>query len=1815
VSRSGATVRQPAPTPAAVAEQAARRPGSALDSGTRTHFEARYGHDFGRVRIHLDDAATRQLNAVAFTVRNDIFVSPQEWHAGGAATRAILAHELAHVVQQSPAPAGSRRNAIGAASAAIESEAESAAGQALAGRVVAPEAFSATAPLPAFLIRRPPSSTALQNANQLEWEHELDTADRDGSQARFYESLDDADQAELDETDAARGKPGPYDDSLDLTAPPSSRKLNPQKKAPEPAAPAKAPDVPRPKSPSREEEPPTAPADAVAKSRQRVESFTNDASDRLDAVKKAHAQKIAETQSAVHKEIESAPTGEAGAGAAESAGGAQTAPGASPGMSEEERAAKQRAAQIAQELDVARSEAVDAIKNGRKSATKLLYGSAAAAKANLTKRVDTQRKLFDDACTKLDSDFKADLAKERDEFQKDYEKRKKDSADRTQKSVDATNDLFSKHRPNIEKAVTDGIEDADKARLKHRQNLKDQYDKDKAQVDKIRDEERSKFGYSDRDIDQRVAVRMVAEKTKYKMDEQLPEAQGGIDELFEDFPKNITEGGTKALEGYDKEQPGIVKDLQSMGETTALNIETHAQAETSELNELEKAVATEIKTVRETGLARFDSIKQQSNDAVDKSLKQSVGTLLKTEKDVLKRVEPIGKETARMLREDEDTPEPHEAEEVVESLKKYFKQAGEYSAREMGADADKASKGFWRMVQEASSSAAKEVTDENKRVADIKQRAGNTLTAIKDQRAKDMKESYEDLDTTLSNQDKDLAKQFADLVKQFKDKIADSIQKMDAKVADATKEGIQKNQEAIGKVRDSMREQAEDAAWQYDHPIKAALRDIAYIILGILAGLLVALVIIVVAIVAFKLAVIGLVALGISATVATVIVAVVFIAAAVGGVYVAFKRRRLKGESVGGALLGALGDLTGVTEIVHAFTNPYDTPFERGYNFGKGLGTLAGLIFGGRVAKGVDKIFVQSVPWVVSRLATEEAATATRVAMQKFVNPKLIDRGWATRPLRTKVAQWFGSTPEGKGLSSLAEASAEAAKPPAVSAPKLETPKLEGPPEVTGQGAVGEAGGGAPQPAVVDAPKLKPSELPAPADLAPVEGTQPAAAKPKLAEPASDKGVPVDDPAPSAELPKRDLPSDVPEPPKVESKLKAMKNPPAEDAQAPAANDAESAAKVEAVNDDTAAAQNQELAARPKPKAPKGAGGAGKSEPAPAKPGTAKAGPAVGGPKGPQPGKGAGAAPERGPGTPEELFGPGDFKPEELEAAVSEENISAKPGVRVPVSKGGEPAQVLEVGAGPKPTNKGIPEDPNLIRVTETDFNPSRPGVDFLDGSKPIPPEHVGKYQTVMINNPRGYQPNVPELGRALKPGGRIIIQGKARGIPGQRGINPDFQKVIDLPEPPGFKKIIDLEPQPPGSENPNQILGGPFHRTTGEPVNYPNARVIFEKLPETVEPPSGGTPGPGRPPGDVPPEPAPVSQARPVEVEQPVELKAANDNVEFQEQELKLASGDRPRAMASGPAGPKGPGGGKTGPGPSKPKLVPSNPPAGSKGVTPPGPTGPVKPPTAPGKSPSGAKVIDFPQGGRRGFEERALREEVSAEFNRLSNVLDLSEEAAESPTVREEMNYMGAEHENQPLFRGGVRERVPETEIHGASDAHHVVEKRGGNLVMDVLREMADAEGIPYETDPANGVPLPSFRGREPGTQVGLTGHGSLHTGKYQENVLGEILKQDPLKSTRSILEDIGRMNDEARAAIKSELKTMRKLPRPLTPEQDARLGVLERAQRGPLTKRKLEAVGLVEEGENLLARFGIRTDGLDLEGAFNEIAQLLREGRFKH
>ncbi|HZK79551.1 MAG TPA: DUF4157 domain-containing protein [Humisphaera sp.] len=99
-----------------------RSPGKPLDPATRTFMEPRFGFDFGNVRIRADEeaaASARAINALAYTVGSHITFGHGQYAPTTSTGIRLMAHELAHVVQQ-----GARQRTISGGPLRMESSGE-----------------------------------------------------------------------------------------------------------------------------------------------------------------------------------------------------------------------------------------------------------------------------------------------------------------------------------------------------------------------------------------------------------------------------------------------------------------------------------------------------------------------------------------------------------------------------------------------------------------------------------------------------------------------------------------------------------------------------------------------------------------------------------------------------------------------------------------------------------------------------------------------------------------------------------------------------------------------------------------------------------------------------------------------------------------------------------------------------------------------------------------------------------------------------------------------------------------------------------------------------------------------------------------------------------------------------------------------------------------------------------------------------------------------------------------------------------------------------------------------------------------------------------------------------------------------------------------------------------------------------------------------------------------------------------------------------------------------------------------------------------
>ena len=130
-SNSGPAIAPP------IVHDVLRSPGQPLDKATRDFMEPRFGRDFSHVRVHTDQPAEQSARAVdarAYTVGSHIAFDSSSYFPGSREGQKLIAHELAHTIQQKDAGSGKTGQLeVGPSTSPAESAADAAAEAVFAG--------------------------------------------------------------------------------------------------------------------------------------------------------------------------------------------------------------------------------------------------------------------------------------------------------------------------------------------------------------------------------------------------------------------------------------------------------------------------------------------------------------------------------------------------------------------------------------------------------------------------------------------------------------------------------------------------------------------------------------------------------------------------------------------------------------------------------------------------------------------------------------------------------------------------------------------------------------------------------------------------------------------------------------------------------------------------------------------------------------------------------------------------------------------------------------------------------------------------------------------------------------------------------------------------------------------------------------------------------------------------------------------------------------------------------------------------------------------------------------------------------------------------------------------------------------------------------------------------------------------------------------------------------------------------------------------------------------------------------------------------
>jgi hypothetical protein len=165
--------------------------GQPLDRVTREFLEPRFGHDFSKVRVHTGSQASesaRSVQALAYTFGHDVVFAERQYQPQSMRGIALLAHELAHVIQQGQGSGQIQRFVPAEAEAEAEEEEDEREDDARKGDVEAPSGRRSTPFSPNSFHGRLEAYRRGETAEQVKFEMEqpASTTERGGTASNDF---------------------------------------------------------------------------------------------------------------------------------------------------------------------------------------------------------------------------------------------------------------------------------------------------------------------------------------------------------------------------------------------------------------------------------------------------------------------------------------------------------------------------------------------------------------------------------------------------------------------------------------------------------------------------------------------------------------------------------------------------------------------------------------------------------------------------------------------------------------------------------------------------------------------------------------------------------------------------------------------------------------------------------------------------------------------------------------------------------------------------------------------------------------------------------------------------------------------------------------------------------------------------------------------------------------------------------------------------------------------------------------------------------------------------------------------------------------------------------------------------------------------------------------------------------------------------------------------------------------------------------------------------------------------------------------------
>ncbi|MGA1839283.1 MAG: DUF4157 domain-containing protein [bacterium] len=504
--------------------------------------------------------------------------------------------------------------------------------------------------------------------------------------------------------------------------------------------------------------------------------------------------------------------------------------------------------------------------------------------------------------------------------------------------------LFAQHRTNVQTTVQDNVAAAEEIRTEYATEVHERTQTQATEARRRGQAKASSYPDTERGRVQANAARGVANETAQKIEEREPEAVEAIEEATVDLPEQFQEQGQEVLNGFDERLPDLLDGVDQQVQAVTSALDEQATQAYQQLNTMGTQMLEQLNALETAAVARAEAVGPQVEAQIDSRLEIVQTQIDEATPQAIGQVSQIGDEAAQVLLNME-TPDVEASHEFANQIQTFMTGIADTASDGLQQTCDQTDDEFYQ----AETATIETLQEIEQQTADelytMRETTNTTLTDFIACVEENFGEAIFSLEESFTETETEIEEDLSQAVEELAADFGQALQDAEEEIINAVDEGLSKNDEALDQLGPQMQEAADDAAWDYDHPILSTLASIGAIVAGVIVGI-VALVLLVVAVIFLVKALLVVVAFSAILTAVVKIVLVVGgIALVAYGVYEAYQERIRAGEEGGWATFGkALLDFAGVTDIYRAVTTPGLSLWERFLLSAKGSFKLAGTL-------------------------------------------------------------------------------------------------------------------------------------------------------------------------------------------------------------------------------------------------------------------------------------------------------------------------------------------------------------------------------------------------------------------------------------------------------------------------------------------------------------------------------------------------------------------------------------------------------------------------------------------------------------------------------------------------------------------------------------------------------------------------------------------------------------------------------------------------------------------------------------------------------